>query len=75
MGLAHKENQAELLVTWLQSLPYEKVGKVYTDLMSDPQITDRDLAYIAPTRVNLDMTIEKWPKIKFLSTREHGIYN
>jgi peptide chain release factor 3 len=34
-----------------------------------------DLAYIAPTRVNLDMTIEKWPKIKFLSTREHGIYN
>ena len=34
-----------------------------------------DLAYIAPTRVNLDMTIEKWPKINFLSTREHGIYN
>ena len=34
-----------------------------------------DLAYIAPTRVNLDMTVEKWPKIKFLSTREHGIYN
>jgi hypothetical protein len=25
--------------------------------------------------VNLDMTIEKWPKIKFLSTREHGIFN
>ena len=34
-----------------------------------------DLAYIAPTRVNLDMTIEKWPEIKFLSTREHGIYS
>ena len=34
-----------------------------------------DLAYIAPTWVNLDMTIEKWPGIKFLSTREHGIYN
>jgi peptide chain release factor 3 len=33
-----------------------------------------DLAYIAPTRVNLDMAIEKWPKIKFLATREHGIY-
>ena len=33
-----------------------------------------DLAYIAPTRVNLDMTIEKWPKIRFLATREHGIY-
>ena len=33
-----------------------------------------DLAYIAPTRVNLDMTMEKWPEIGFLATREHGIY-
>lgn len=33
-----------------------------------------DLAYIAPTRVNLDMTVEKWPEISFLATREHGIY-
>ncbi len=33
-----------------------------------------DLVYIAPTRVNLDMTMERWPDIKFLSTREHGIY-
>jgi peptide chain release factor 3 len=34
-----------------------------------------DLVYIASSRVNLEMTIEKWPKIKFLATREHGIYN
>ena len=34
-----------------------------------------DLAYIASSRVNLDMTVEKWPKIKFLATREHGIYS
>jgi len=33
-----------------------------------------DLVYIAPTRVNLDMTQERWPDIKFLSTREHGTY-
>ena len=33
-----------------------------------------DLAYIAPTRVNLDMTMEKWPDIRFLSTREHGLF-
>jgi peptide chain release factor 3 len=33
-----------------------------------------DLAYIAPTRVNLDMTVEKWPEMSFLATREHGIY-
>ena len=29
------------------------------------------LVYIAPTRVNLDLAIEKWPKIEFHSTREH----
>ena len=30
-----------------------------------------DLAYIAPTRVNLQLTEERWPDIRFLSTREH----
>ena len=33
-----------------------------------------ELVYIAPTRVNLQMAIEKWPDIEFLSTREHGVY-
>jgi peptide chain release factor 3 len=31
-----------------------------------------ELVYIAPTRVNLQMTIEKWPEIDFHATREHG---
>lgn len=30
-----------------------------------------ELAYIAPTRINLDLTIERWPDIEFLETREH----
>jgi peptide chain release factor 3 len=29
------------------------------------------LVYIAPTRVNLDLAIEKWPDIEFRATREH----
>lgn len=33
-----------------------------------------DLAYVAPSRVNLTMTQERWPEIEFLATREHGIY-
>ena len=33
-----------------------------------------DLAYIAPSRVNLAMTQERWPEIEFLATREHGDY-
>ena len=33
-----------------------------------------DLVYIAATRVNLQMTMERWPDIRFLATREHGDY-
>jgi AcrR family transcriptional regulator len=29
------------------------------------------LSYLAPTRVNLELTIERWPDIQFRATREH----
>jgi len=29
------------------------------------------LVYLAPSRVNLELTIERWPKISFRATREH----
>ncbi|TNF36409.1 MAG: peptide chain release factor 3, partial [Gammaproteobacteria bacterium] len=31
------------------------------------------LAYLAPTRVNLTLTQEKWPDIEFAATREHHL--
>lgn len=31
---------------------------------------DGQLVYLAPTRVNLDLTMERWPEIQFLATRE-----
>lgn len=30
-----------------------------------------NLTYLAPTRVNLNLTIERWPQIEFKTTREH----
>ncbi len=30
-----------------------------------------ELSYIAPTRVNLELTMERWPEIDFHATREH----
>ncbi|HHH36687.1 MAG TPA: peptide chain release factor 3 [Gammaproteobacteria bacterium] len=30
-----------------------------------------ELTYIAPTRVNLELTMERWPEIRFRATREH----
>ncbi|HET9447018.1 MAG TPA: peptide chain release factor 3, partial [Steroidobacteraceae bacterium] len=29
------------------------------------------LVYLAPTRVNLQLTLERWPEIEFRETREH----
>ena len=29
------------------------------------------LTYLAPTRVNLSLTEERWPEIEFRATREH----
>jgi peptide chain release factor 3 len=31
---------------------------------------DEQLVYLAPTRVNLDLTMERWPDIRFLAIRE-----
>ena len=31
-----------------------------------------ELVYIAPSRVNLQLTEERWPDIQFLATREHA---
>lgn len=32
-----------------------------------------DLAYLAPTRVNLELTMERWPEITFHAIREHAL--
>ena len=31
------------------------------------------LAYLAPSMVNLNLTMERWPDITFSATREHSI--
>ena len=41
--------------------------KVYEHLALDG---DDRLVYLAPTRVNLGLTQERWPDIRFMATRE-----
>ncbi len=31
-----------------------------------------ELVYVAPTRVNLQLSQERWPEVRFSATREHG---
>lgn len=54
----------------------EKMLSQFRDKVSTNLALDHagDLVYIAPTRVNLEMTQERWPDIRFLETREHGVY-
>jgi peptide chain release factor 3 len=33
-----------------------------------------ELVYIAPSRVNLQLTQERWPEVRFAATREHGLH-
>jgi peptide chain release factor 3 len=41
--------------------------KAYENLAEDG---DGQLVYLAPTRVNLNLTMERWPDVRFLATRE-----
>jgi peptide chain release factor 3 len=33
---------------------------------------DANPVYLAPNRYNLQVTMEAWPAVRFLATREHG---
>jgi peptide chain release factor 3 len=60
---------------WVSSDNSKKLEEFKTKLRSNLALDHAgDLAYIAPSRVNLTMTQERWPEIEFLATREHGDY-
>jgi peptide chain release factor 3 len=44
-------------------------AKVYDNLAVDHSGA---LVYLAPSRVNLQLTMERWPDITFHETREHA---
>ena len=45
--------------------------KAQANLALDHQ---NELVYIAPSRVNLQLTQERWPEVQFSATREHGLH-
>lgn len=51
----------------------EKMLNDFRKKVSDNLALDASgsLTYVAPTRVNLELTIERWPDIQFHATREH----
>jgi peptide chain release factor 3 len=60
---------------WVSSDDGKKFEEFKTKLRNNLALDHAgDLAYVAPSRVNLTMTQERWPEIEFLATREHGDY-
>ena len=60
---------------WVSSTHGKKLEEFKTRLRGNLALDHAgDLAYIAPSRVNLTMTEERWPEIEFFATREHGDY-
>ncbi len=53
--------------------PDEKMLSDFRKKAADNLALDagESLTYLAPTRVNLDLTIERWPEVAFHATREH----
>jgi peptide chain release factor 3 len=51
----------------------EKIAQRFRDKAYEYLAEDQSgaLVYIAPTRVNLGLAIEKWPEVQFHATREH----
>ncbi len=68
------ENVNVVTARWVTSADEKKMqefrNKVADNLAID---SGGSLTYIAPTRVNLELAMERWPDIEFHATREHGI--
>lgn len=66
------ENIAVYTARWIQcddrKMLEEFKQKAFDNLALD---INEELTYLAPSRVNLNLMLERWPQIKFVATREH----
>ncbi len=57
---------------WVQSTDKKKLEEFSNKAMENLAVDGGGhLTYLAPTRVNLNLTAERWPEITFSATREH----
>jgi peptide chain release factor 3 len=68
----HFESVKVATARWVECRD-DKVEQRLRDKAFDYLAEDQSgaLVYIAPTRVNLELAIEKWPEVEFHATREH----
>ena len=67
------ENVQVATARWVRCADDKKFTEFRTRLNDNLALdSGGDLVYIAPTRVNLQLTQERWPEVRFAATREHG---
>ncbi len=66
------ENVQIVTARWIQASDLKRLEEFKTKNFDNLALDHNDnLTYLAPTRVNLNLTMERWPEIEFLATREH----
>ncbi len=66
------EGVSVVTVRWIKSDNKKKLAEFQAALANHLALDGgNNLAYLAPNRVNLTLTQERWPDIEFLTTREH----
>lgn len=66
------ENVQVVTARWIQANDLKRLEDFKVKNFDNLALDHNDnLTYLAPTRVNLNLTMERWPEIEFLATREH----
>jgi peptide chain release factor 3 len=67
------ENVQVVTARWVSCGDSKRLGEFRTKAAAHLALDGAgDLTYLAPTRVNLDLTMERWPEITFHAIREHA---
>jgi peptide chain release factor 3 len=68
------ENVQVVTARWVSCDDSKRLGEFRTKAAAHLALDGAgDLTYLAPTRVNLDLTMERWPEITFHAIREHAL--
>lgn len=66
------ENISVASARWISAKDQKKLEEFKLRAFENLALDGGDnLTYLAPSRVNLNLTMERWPDIQFLTTREH----
>jgi len=67
------ENVAVITARWIRCADAKKLAEFREKAAANLALDAAgELVYLAPSRVNLQLTEERWPDVTFAATREHA---